>query len=105
MTESFRTVENWADYQFDCPEGEWTARLDNKAWGRSANLILYFSEIGTDKKYWFSVFGSKNYRPDGEGLSFKTDVEVGEVLTLTTTKTKTGNPRLKAEFKAGESYL
>jgi len=101
MTRSFRTVENSADYGFDCPEGKWTARLDDKASGRGkkvANLILYFSQIGTDNKYWFSVFWDNGYCAEDEGLTFR-DVEPGAVLELTTTKTKTGKPRLLSAVK------
>ncbi|HUE05024.1 MAG TPA: hypothetical protein VMR62_36075 [Bryobacteraceae bacterium] len=96
MTASFRTVENWADYTFGCPEGKWTAQLDNKAWGkgRVQNLILYFSEVGSGQKYWFSVFWPNGYRADDKGLSFKDDVQPCAVLELTTTKTKSGSPRL-----------
>jgi hypothetical protein len=45
MTQSF--VENLADYTFGCPEGKWTAHLDNKSWGKGkvGNLILYFSDV------------------------------------------------------------
>jgi hypothetical protein len=76
MPQSFRTVGNWADYTFGCPEGKWTAQLDNKAWGKgkAGNLILYLSEIDTDNKYWFSVFWHNGYRADDEGLCFR-DVE------------------------------
>lgn len=99
MADSFRTVENWSDYTFGCPEGKWSARLDNKAWGKgkAQNLILYFSEIGTDQKFWFSVFWNKNYgADDGGGPNFKTEVEPGAVLELTTAKSaRTGNPQLK----------
>src|ERR1022692_3767004 len=53
MTASFRTVENWADYTFRCPEGKWTATVDSKAWGKGGgqNLILCFSEVGAEQKY------------------------------------------------------
>ena len=101
MIQPFHTVQNWADYTFGCPEGQWIAQLDNKAWGKGKvqNLILYFSEVGTNKKYWFSVFWANGYRADDDGLSFKDDVEPGAVLELTTAKTKNGNPRLQAAVK------
>lgn len=95
----FREVEDWQDYTFGCPEGTWTARLDKKAWGKSKNLILYFSEVGTEHKYWFSVFWQNGYRGDDHSLSFKDDVAPGDVLILTTARTRTGNPRLKAAHK------
>jgi hypothetical protein len=45
MTKDFRAITNWNDYEHDCPEGGWTGRLDQKAWGKSKNLILYFSDV------------------------------------------------------------
>jgi hypothetical protein len=97
MPQSFRTVENWADYTFGCPEGKWTPQLDNKSWGKGkvGNLILYFSEIGTDNKYWLSIFWDNGYCADDEALSFR-NVEPGSVLELTTAKTKTGKPCSRA---------
>jgi len=103
MPQSFRTVQNWADYTFGCPEGKWTAQLDNKAWGKGkvGNIILYLSEIGTDNKYWLSVFWDNGYRADDEGLCFR-QVEPGAVLELTTAKTKTGKPRLLSAVKLSD---
>ena len=39
-------LANWNDYAFDCPEGTWTGQLEQKAWGKSANLILCFVDTG-----------------------------------------------------------
>src|SRR5580692_11649257 len=99
MTASSRTVEIWSAYTFGCPEGKWTGRLDHKAWGkdRVQNLILYFSEVHTDHKYWFSVFWRKGYGSEGKKLEFLRDIRPGAVLELTTTrKRKSNNPRLIA---------
>jgi len=53
MTQSFGSVQNWTDYTLGCPEEKWTARLDCKSWGRgkAGNMMLYFSEVGTDNKH------------------------------------------------------
>jgi hypothetical protein len=56
MTEAYRHIANADEYEFGCPEGTWTARLDQKAWGKSINLLLYFTDATTGRKYWFSVF-------------------------------------------------
>lgn len=101
MPQSFRTVENWADYTFGCPEGTWTAQLDNMAWGRSKNLILYLSEVPSDDKYWLSVFWRNDYRAVDGMLSLR-DLQPGAMLEVTTTKTKSGNPRLLAAVKISD---
>jgi hypothetical protein len=99
MTEGYRKITNWNDWTFDCPEGTWTGRLDQKAWGKSQNLILYFSDVATGKQYWFSVFNRNGYRAREGGESFKTDAEPGDVFELMTNKTKSGNPDLKSARK------
>jgi hypothetical protein len=95
MIDSFRSIENWQDYTLGCPEGTWNARLDNKAWGKSQNLILYFSEIGTDQKYWLSVFAQDSYCARDRGFSFR-DIEPGAVFELITSKSKAGYPKLES---------
>jgi hypothetical protein len=67
MTEDFRAITNWEEYELDCPEGGWTGRLDLKAWGKSKNLILYFSDVATGRKYWFSVFHPNGYKTRDNG--------------------------------------
>jgi hypothetical protein len=78
MLQSFRKIENWADYTFGCPEAKWTAQLDNKAWGKSKNLILYLSEVCEEEKYWLSVFWRNDYRAEDALLSLR-DLEPGSV--------------------------
>jgi hypothetical protein len=95
MTEGYRKITNWSDWTFDCPEGTWTGRLDQKAWGKSSNMLLYFSDQATGRKYWFSVFSRNRYRPRDNGHDFMNDAQPGDVFELTTQKTKkTGNPDL-----------
>jgi hypothetical protein len=92
-------VENWAEYSLDCPEGSWTARLDNKAWARQS-IVLYFSECGTERRFRFSIFFSRSYKADdGSGPSFKDDAQPGEHFALTTGKTKTGHSKLLSAQK------
>jgi hypothetical protein len=92
-------LANWNDYAFDCPEGTWTARLEQKAWGKSANLILCFADVTTGQKYRLSVFSSTRYKPRDGSHDFRNDAEAGELFALTTKKTKTGNPDLKSARK------
>lgn len=81
-------------WQFGCPEGTWTGRLDKKAWGKGSNLILYFTAEATGAQYWFSVWHLDGYTPRKGGVNFKHEAEPGEVFELTTAKTKGGTPNL-----------
>jgi hypothetical protein len=96
MTESYRDIPNSDAYELDCPDGTWTARLDAKAWGKSANLILYFSETETGRKYWLSVFFDNGYKARDGGHDFRHDANPGDVFELTTEKTRGGKPKLQA---------
>jgi hypothetical protein len=91
MAEDFRKFEDAADYEFGAPDGAWTARLDHKAWGKSSNLILYFTNLGTGQKHWFSVFWADGYRPRDKAINFKDAAEPDEIFEVATSKTKSGN--------------
>jgi hypothetical protein len=96
---SHKQLKNWNDYAFDCPEGTWTAKLEQKAWGKSSNLILCFADAATGKQYRLSVFSSTRYKPRDGSHDFRNDAEPGDLFELTTTKTKSGNPDLKSARK------
>jgi hypothetical protein len=82
------------DYRFDCPVGVWIARLDAKAWGKKGNLLLYFSEMGTNAMYALSVFWTNGYGPERGVVNFKSDAEPGEIFELETDNTRTGTRKL-----------
>jgi hypothetical protein len=88
-------------YEMGAPEGTWTARLDRKAWGKSTNLILYFTDQATGGKHWISVWHLNKYNPRKGGLNFKSDAEPGELFELTTKTTKNGNTNLLTARKLG----
>lgn len=77
-------------YQFEVPFGTWRARLDHKAWGKSKNLILYFTELETGEKYGLSVFWRDGYRTRDRKINFRDDAEPGDVFEVTIEPTKTG---------------
>jgi hypothetical protein len=87
------------DYRFECPVGVWTARLDMKAWGKKRNLLLYFSERGTDAPYAISVFWTTGYSGEHGAVNFKSDAEPGEMFQLETAKTRTGTIKLVRAIK------
>ena len=93
MIHTYRAFDQAYDYTFGCPYGIWTARLDHKARGKRNNLILYFTQIGTDAKYWLSVFWNDDFKPRDGSFDFKNAGDPGDVFVLTTTHAeKTGHP-------------
>jgi hypothetical protein len=93
MPQAHHLYEHAHDYEFGCPDGVWTARLDHKAWGRNKNMILYFTETDTGAKRWLSVFWNDAFKPRDGSFDFRNEGNSGDLFTLTTTHNpKTGNP-------------
>jgi hypothetical protein len=99
VIQGYKHFEGGEQYELDCPEGTWTARLDHKAWGKSQNLILYVTDPTTGAQYWLSVFSRDNYKPRDKGHDFRNDAEAGDVFEFTTNKTKGGYPNLQSARK------
>lgn len=81
------------EYVMDAPEGTWTGRLDDQAWGKSQNLFVFFTEAASGKKYRLSVFHNKAYKPSKEGPAFDEE-PVGGTFEISTAKSKSGLPSL-----------
>jgi hypothetical protein len=81
------------DYQFGCPDGEWTGRLDYREWGKSKNLKLYFTHDAgpPHARYWFSVFWADGYRARDGHVDFKNE-ETGGWYKLNTQMNDRGKP-------------
>jgi hypothetical protein len=94
--EGYKNIGNRWEYTFKCPEGVWKAHLDAKAWGKQRNLLLYFSEIESGRKYVTSVFltGALPYQPEKGGVNFKSEAEPGDYFELETAQTRTGRIKL-----------
>lgn len=97
-TKSFPSHINFQghyDYSFDWPQGTVCARLDARAWGRKQNLFLYFTDIQTGAKRLISAFWTNGYCVGrNEGLSFRHDVQEGDVLELDIGTTRNGKLKL-----------
>ncbi|SOB88362.1 hypothetical protein SAMN06297144_3518 [Sphingomonas guangdongensis] len=79
-------------YRTDAPDGEWTGRLNDRAWGKSANLFCYFTDIVSAEGYRLSVFFDKEYRPANGGPAM--DLEpLGRMFKITTRQGKKGLSR------------
>lgn len=82
-------------YRSDAPDGIWTGRFDDRAWGRSANLFCYFTDMASGKHYRLSVFFDKAYRPANSGPAMDQE-PLGHVYKITTKLGKTGLSRFIA---------
>lgn len=79
-------------YRTNAPNGEWTGRLDDRAWGKSGNLFCYFTDIVSAEGYRLSVFFDKEYRPANGGPAM--DLEpLGRMFRITTRQGKKGLSR------------
>jgi hypothetical protein len=99
--EGYKYIDNRWEYTFACPAGVWKAHLDAKAWGKQRNLLLYFSEMESGRKYVTSVFltGALPYQPEKGGVNFKVEAEPGDYFELETAQTRTGRIKLVSARK------
>lgn len=74
-------------YQTSAPDGNWTGRLDDRAWGKSANLFCYFTDIVSAEGYRLCVFFDKEYRPARGGPTMDQE-PLGRVYRITTRQGK-----------------
>lgn len=79
------------EYDMEPPAGVWTGRLDDRAWGTSANLFCFFTNTSTEKKYRLSVYSQKGYRPSNKGPAFDEE-PIGGIFEITTKKSPSGLP-------------
>lgn len=80
------------------PDGEWVGRLDDRAWGKSANLYCYFTDVATGERRCISVFSNQRYQPYKSGPAFD-QIELGGQYRIVTETGRTGFPKfLKAEL-------
>jgi hypothetical protein len=90
----YKEISDRWEYTFDCPLGVWIGRLDAKAWGKKSNILLYFSEVDSGKKYCISVYRPTQHRAEDGGLTFRYEGEPGDLFELSTAKTRTGKSKL-----------
>lgn len=84
---------DFSEFPFDCPVGVWRARLVMKAWGKRRNILLYFSEESTGRKYCISVFDESWHKAEDGGIDFRFAGQLGELFELETAKTRTGRTK------------
>lgn len=82
-------------YQWGAPAGSWTARLEEKAWGKRSNLMLFLCDLSTGQRWWLSVWYQNSYCDQARITNFR-DFPRGTVLELQTGISKSGGPVLEA---------
>ncbi len=92
MTEFIKNIfdhpqfEVLKQYDYEAPIGSWTGRLDHLAWGKSANLFCYFTDVATSGRHVLSVFANAaGYTPRQQGPDFKQE-PTGGTYTITTSQ-------------------
>ena len=79
------------EYVMGAPDQVWTGRLDYHAWGTASNLLCYFTDIHSKKKWRLSVFSNKQYQPSKGGPAFDAE-PLGGLYEITPGKSKNGLP-------------
>jgi len=87
-------------YGTNAPDGVWTGRLDDRAWGRSANLFCFFTDTGSGERFRLSVFFDKQYRPAQGGPAMDQQA-LGSVFKVTTRQGKSGLSRFMTAEPVG----
>ncbi|MCH2216874.1 MAG: hypothetical protein MK076_02155 [Flavobacteriales bacterium] len=90
--------ESLKTYSFEVPEGEWTGKLDALAWGKSSNLLCYFTDLQDNQKYCLSTYSNNEYKPKLSDIKFDYE-ELGTVYKITTGLTNTGRSRFDNAVK------
>lgn len=85
-------------YSYDVPEGAWEGRLDLHAWGKSTNLLCFFTDIKSGEKYRLSVFSRGGYCPNEGGPELDKE-QVGSVFKIKTSYSKNGKPKFMSAEK------
>ncbi len=90
--------DSFRDYASDVPPGPWIGRLDYLAWGKSHNLLCYFTDEATGLKYRLSVFWNRQWRPHGDGPEFDKE-PLGGRYEIPTEVNKNGFPKFVTALK------
>ena len=81
-----------AQYSFDVPVGIWLGTLQAVAWGKSHNLLYYFTDEENGNRYILSTFWNRQFRPHGDGPEFD-KAAIGSVYEVTTEMSKNGRAK------------
>ena len=79
-------------YQGEAPDGTWTGRFDDRAWGKAANLFCYFTNMESGERCRLSMFFDKEYRPANGGPAMDEE-PLGKLFKITTGYSKKGFAR------------
>jgi hypothetical protein len=91
--------------RFQLPRGTWVGRLDFKIFGQSRNLLCYFTDVATGRRYVLSAWirielRSRMYCARDGVIDFSQPATEGLVYDLETNRTRAGGPAWnKAQLK------
>ncbi len=91
--------ESLREYAGETPEGLWTGRLDYLAWGRSSNLLCYFTDEATGLKHRLSVFSRQLYKPYQGEVEFDEEAPGGRFEIATEKSARSDLPKFLAARK------
>lgn len=82
------------EFDYMPPMGPWTGKLIAKCWGNGLNIICFFTDVATDKKYHLSAFRHEEniYCPKDDGIDFSQRGMEGQTYLLETGLSSKGKP-------------
>lgn len=93
-TKKARELGLLTEFNYIPPIGIWTGKLFAKCWGNGLNIICFFVDVATGKKYQLSAFRHREniYRPKDEGIDFSQRGMEGQAYLIETRLSSNGKP-------------
>ena len=82
------------EFEYMPPIGQWTGKLIAKCWGKGMNIICFFEDVATGKKYQLSAWRHEEnvYRPKDNGIDFSEAGINGRTYLIETRLSSKGKP-------------
>lgn len=82
------------EFDYMPPIGTWTGKLIAKCWGNGLNIICFFEDVTTGKKYQLSAFRHEEnvYRTKDDGIDFAEKGIEGQIYLIETKLSSKGKP-------------
>lgn len=82
------------EFDYMPPIGSLTAKLLAKCWGNGMNIICFFEDVATKKKFQLSAWRHEEniYRPKDNGIDFSQKGMEGQIFIIETGLSSKGKP-------------
>lgn len=82
------------EFDYIPPIGQWTGKLLAKCWGIGLNIICFFEDVATGKKYQLSAFRHEEnyYCPKDDRIDFSQREMEGQIYLIETRLSSKGKP-------------